>query len=85
MILKDRTPPSDSERMALFYIIGGNEELFMKRQPIYDFKNHEINPEVLSSGEVDLCSGSKELVSLLIIFLMVMRMIIRRQEICFII
>jgi len=64
MILKDRTHPSDLERMSLFYIIGGNEDLFIKRQHIYDFKNHEINPEVLSSGEVDFCSSSKALVRL---------------------
>ncbi|WP_430885107.1 DUF6075 family protein [Fusibacter sp. JL216-2] len=64
MILKDRTHPSDLERMSLFYIIGGNEDLFIKRQHIYDFKNHEINPEVLVSGEVDLCSSSKALVRL---------------------
>lgn len=64
MILKDQTHPSDLERMSLFYIIGGNEDLFMKRQNIYDFTNHEINPEVLSTGQVDLCSSSKALVRL---------------------
>jgi hypothetical protein len=64
MILKDQTHPSDLERMSLFYIIGGNEDLFMKRQNIYDFKNHEINPKVLTNGEVDLCSSSKSLVRL---------------------
>jgi hypothetical protein len=64
MILKDRTHPSDVERMSLFYIIGGNEDLFVKRQHIYDFKNHEINPDILSSSQVDLCSSSKALVRL---------------------
>ncbi|WZL72073.1 DUF6075 family protein [Clostridiaceae bacterium 35-E11] len=64
MILKDQTHPSDLERMSLFYIIGGNEDLFMKRQNIYDFKYHEINPKVLTNGEVDLCSSSKSLVRL---------------------
>lgn len=64
MILKDRTHPSDVERMSLFYIIGGNEDLFIKRQHIYDFKNHEINPDILSSSQVDLCSSSKALVRL---------------------
>ena len=64
MILKDRTHPSDLERMSLFYILGGNEDLFMKRQHIYDFANHEINPEVLSTGQVDLCSSSKALIRL---------------------
>lgn len=36
----------------------------MKRKHIYDFKNHEINPEVLANGKVDLCSSSKSLVRL---------------------
>jgi hypothetical protein len=31
MILKDRTHPNDLERMSIFYIIGGNEDLFVKR------------------------------------------------------
>jgi len=64
MILQDKTHPRDTERMTLFYIIGGNEDLFMKRKHIYDFKNHEINPDVLTNGEVDLCSSSKALIRL---------------------
>jgi len=64
MILKDNTYAGDKERIALFYILGGNEDLFAKRNHIYNFKNHEINPDVLSNGEVDLCSSSKSLVRL---------------------
>jgi hypothetical protein len=64
MILQDKTHPRDTERMTLFYIIGGNEDLFMKRKHIYDFKNHEINPDVLTNGEVALCSSSKALIRL---------------------
>ncbi|WP_202708480.1 DUF6075 family protein [Sporosalibacterium faouarense] len=64
VILHDKTHPGDTERMALFYILGGNEDLFMKCKHIYDFKNHEINPEVLTSVEIDLCSSSKALVRL---------------------
>ena len=64
MILQDKTHPRDMERMALFYILGGNEDLFMKRKHIYDFKNHEIKPEVLINGKVDLCSSSSALVRL---------------------
>ncbi|MFT9495046.1 DUF6075 family protein [Anaerosolibacter sp.] len=64
MILKDQSHISDRERFALFYIIGGNEDLFQKRSHLYDFKNHEINPDVLTNGEVDLCSSSKALVRL---------------------
>ena len=64
MILKDKTYVGDRERMALFYILGGNEDLFAKRNRIYNFKNHEISPDVLTNGEVDLCSSSKSLVRL---------------------
>jgi len=64
MILQDKTHFGDKERLALFYIIGGNEDLFTKRKYIYDFKNHEINPDVLTSGAVDLCSSSRSLVRL---------------------
>lgn len=64
MILKDKTHSNDRERFALFYVIGGSEDLFLKIRHIYNFKNHEINPYVLTSGEVDLCSSSKALVRL---------------------
>ena len=64
MLLQDKTHPSDKERQALFYIIGGNEDLFLKRKHLYNFKDHEINPEVFTNGEVDLCSSSKALVRL---------------------
>jgi len=64
MILKDKTHVNDRERFALFYILGGNEDLFIKRRHLYDFKSHEINPDVLTNGEVDFCSSSKALVRL---------------------
>ena len=50
--------------MSLFYIIGGNEDLFSTFRHIYDFKNYEIKPEILINGQVDLCSSSKALVRL---------------------
>lgn len=64
MILKDQIHPKDLERFALFYIIGGNEDLFSKRHNLYDFKEHSIKPECLTDGAVDLCSSSKALVRL---------------------
>lgn len=64
MLLQDKTHPGDKERQALFYIIGGNEDLFLKRKHLYNFKDHEINPEVFTNGEVDLCSSSKAMVRL---------------------
>ena len=64
MLLQDKTHPGDKERQVLFYIIGGNEDLFLKRKHLYDFKDRGINPEVLTNGVVDLCSSSKALVRL---------------------
>ncbi|MBK5262878.1 MAG: hypothetical protein JJE17_09970 [Peptostreptococcaceae bacterium] len=64
LILQDKTHVNDRERFALFYILGGNEELFLKRSHVYNFKLHEINPGVLTIGEVNLCSSSKALVRL---------------------
>lgn len=64
MILQDKTHPRDTERMALFYILGGNEELFMKRKHIYDFKNHEVYTDILSQSERELSDSSKALIRL---------------------
>ncbi|GAU79583.1 DUF6075 family protein [Fusibacter sp. 3D3] len=64
MILQDKTHVNDRERFALFYILGGNEDLFLKRSHVYDFKLHEINPDVLTNAEVDFCSSSKALIRL---------------------
>ncbi len=64
MLLQDKTHPGDKERQVLFYIIGGNEDLFLKRKHLYNFKDHEINPDVFTNGEVDLCSSSKAMVRL---------------------
>ena len=64
MILQDKTHVTDRERFALFYILGGNEDLFLKRSHVYDFKLHEINPDVLTNAEVDFCSSSKALIRL---------------------
>lgn len=54
----------DWERMALFYIISGNKDLYMKRKAIYDFFENAIIPECLNSEKVDFCSSSKALILL---------------------
>ncbi len=54
----------DLERMSLFYIISGNEDLYMKKKSIYDFVENAINPECLNSDTVDFCSSSKTLIHL---------------------
>jgi hypothetical protein len=54
----------DLERMALFYIISGNEDLYVKKKAIYDFFDNSIMPECLTAGNVDFCSSSKALIRL---------------------
>jgi len=50
--------------MALFYIISGNEDLYVKKNAIYDFFDNLIMPECLISDMVDFCSSSKALIRL---------------------
>ncbi|WIV11171.1 DUF6075 family protein [Proteiniborus sp. MB09-C3] len=64
LIKKDNTYPKDSERHALFYIIAGNNDLYKKRNFIYDFKNNSINPECLTDERVDFSTSSKALIRL---------------------
>jgi hypothetical protein len=54
----------DWERMALFYIISGNEDLYVKKKAIYDFYDNSIMPECLTTDKVDFCSSSKALIRL---------------------
>jgi len=59
---EDRTHHSDKERQALFYIIAGNDDLWMKRYVIYNIKEQRIITKCFES--VDFSSGIKVLVSL---------------------
>lgn len=52
----DHTVISDTERISLFYIISGSEELYSKRSHIYDVKSHGIK-RCIKSKEVDFSSG----------------------------
>jgi len=54
----------DWEKMALFYIISGNEDLYVKKKAIYDFFDNSIMPECLTTDKVDFCSSSKALIRL---------------------
>lgn len=54
----------DIERKSLFYIISGNDDLFEKKNSIYDFKNKWIDFNCLDSDIVDFCSSSKALIRL---------------------
>lgn len=63
LINRDGTQNEDVERKALFYILGGNEDLYGKIEYIYDFKERAIKTDCLE-GTVDLSSGSLRLVKL---------------------
>jgi hypothetical protein len=54
----------DLERQSLFYIVAGNEDLYLKKKAIYDFFENAILPDCLSSGKVDFCSSSRALIRL---------------------
>jgi hypothetical protein len=55
---------ADYERMALFYIIAGNDELFKKRCYIYNFYDNCIKTETLNYESINFCSSSKALIRL---------------------
>lgn len=64
LLQKDKTHPSDVERLALFYIIAGNADLHMKVKYIYNFVEHQIEPDCLYDSGVDFCSSSRSLAKL---------------------
>jgi len=55
LIQRDGTHLKDKERISLFYILSGNADLFAKSGFIYDFRNHQIEPDCLLDGRVDFC------------------------------
>lgn len=64
LLQKDNTHPSDVERLALFYIVAGNADLHRKAKYIYNFVEHQIEPDCLYDSGVDFCSSSRSLVKL---------------------
>jgi hypothetical protein len=64
LLHKDKTHPSDVERLALFYIIAGNDDLCRKVKYIYNFVEHHIEPDCLYDSGLDFCSSSRSLVKL---------------------
>ncbi len=64
LIQRDSTHPKDKERISLFYILSGNDDLYAKSRSIYDFSQHQIIPECLNGGNVDFCSSSRALIRL---------------------
>jgi len=63
MILADGTRRNDMERICLFYIIAGVDDLYFKRSHIYDFRKHIIK-NCLEEKTVDFSSGIQALVRL---------------------
>ena len=64
LMLKDKSNPKDMERLAMFYILAGNADLYSKVSQIYDFDEHLIKLECLADRRVDLCSSARALVKL---------------------
>jgi hypothetical protein len=64
LIKRDGTHPRDKERISLFYILSGNDDLYGKSRSIYDFSQHQIILDCLNNGDVDLCSSSRALIRL---------------------
>lgn len=56
LLCLDNTCPSDQERLALFFVIAGNLELFSKSERIYDFKEHCLQ-RGLDNNRLCLSSG----------------------------
>jgi hypothetical protein len=54
----------DNERISLFYIISGNEDLFRKKHVLYDFFNNRLIFKSFDSTDTDFCSSSKSLIRL---------------------
>jgi hypothetical protein len=54
----------DNERIALFYIISGNNDLFKKKEYIYNFKNNVAKIFYFKKLNVDFCTSSKSLIRL---------------------
>ncbi len=64
LIMEDGTHPKDVERKTLFYILSVNNDLYQKRHHIYDFSDHMISSECLTSGDVHLTTSSRALIKL---------------------
>jgi len=61
-LIKDKTHPQDIERISMFYLFSGHDELADKVYYFYDFEEKMIRSEGLN--ETRLSSSSKSLVKL---------------------
>lgn len=64
LLFQDHTHPKDIQRKSFFYIISGNEYLYLRRYSIYDFGIHEILPFNQVDDIMNLSDGSMMLLRL---------------------
>jgi hypothetical protein len=64
LIVLSRPCIDTAERVALFYILAGNKDLFKKKFSIYDFKRNVTKFHNFKHAKVDFCSSSKALIRL---------------------
>lgn len=60
---KDATSEMDIERIAMFYIISGNDELYSHLNDIYNCQTHRLKTNSLHKLEC-MCSSSQKLLML---------------------
>lgn len=63
LMAEDDTSFTDIERVSLFYILAGNNELYKKRRHIYDSNRHGICA-CFENRDVDFSSGMGALIKL---------------------
>lgn len=63
LIEEAKTSPGDLDRIAMFYIIAGNSDLFSKARALYNFSKNEIYAEDWNE-RADFSGGARRLVTL---------------------
>ena len=60
----DRTYEYDFERKSLFYILSGNDDLYIRIEDIYDFEDRNINLDFILNKSHELSSAARKMLSL---------------------
>ena len=63
-IEQDGTYEYDFERKSLFYILTGNDDLYIRIENIYNFNDRSINFEVILNKSHELSSSARKMLSL---------------------
>ena len=64
LIEQDKTSSNDLDRIALFYVIAGNKDLFNYADRVYNFTERCIWFDNWFEGKIDLTSGSQSMLYL---------------------